>query len=105
MRLPDKYLPHTVTVRPYAGQSSTGAVYGAAFTLQCMAQGARRLVRNGDGAEQLSTLTLIAAPGEADRVPPGSEVDWRGDTTTVLASTDHDDGGLGAPQHTEVACE
>lgn len=105
MRLPSRFLVHTVTVRPYLGESSTGPVYGAAISLSCMAQGSRRLVRNKDGAEVLSTLTLYAAPGETDRVPVGSEVDWRGDTTTVLVSTEQDDGGLGAPQHSEVACE
>lgn len=105
MRLPGRYLVHTVTVRPYLGESSTGPVYGAAFSLACMAQGSRRMVRDRDGQEQLSTLTLYAAPGLADTIPPGSEVDWRGDTTTVQASTDHDSGGLGAPDHTEVACE
>lgn len=105
MKLSTRFMPHTVTVRPYAGQSSTGAVFGDPFTLQCMAQGKRRLVRAGDGSETLSSLTLYAEHGKAALVPAGSEVDWNGDTTTVLDSTDHDDGGLGAPQHTEVVCE
>lgn len=105
MRIPARFLVHTVTVRPYAGRSSTGPVFGAPFTLQCMAQGQRRLVRDGAGAEKLSTLTLYAAPGQASTIPPGSEVDWQGDTTTVIGATDHDSGGLGAPDHTEVVCE
>lgn len=98
-------MPHTVTVRPYRGTSSTGPLYGDPFTLQCMAQGRRRMVRAGDGSETLSSLTLIAEHGKAELIPAGSEVDWRGDTTTVLDSVDHDDGNLGAPQHTEVVCE
>jgi hypothetical protein len=105
MRLPDRFLVHTVTVRPYAGQSSTRTLYGDPFTLQCMAQGKRRMVRDADGAETLSSLTLFCAPGQAAVVPPGSQVDWQGDTTTVIAATDHDSGGLGAPDHTEVVCE
>ena len=105
MKIPDRFLVHTVTVRPYRGRSSTGPVFGPAFQLKCMAQGKRRLVRDGDGAETLSSLTLFCAPGQAAAVPPGSEVDWQGDTTAVLDATDHDDGGLGAPQHTEVVCE
>lgn len=105
MRIPTRYLVHTVTVRPYRGTSSTGPLYGDAFPLQCMAQGRRRLVRAGDGSEALSSLTIVTAPGQAELIPPGSEVDWRGDTTTVLDSIEHDDGGLGAPQHTEVVCE
>lgn len=105
MKLPRRFLVHTVTVRPYLGNSSTGKVYGPAFTLQCMAQGRRRMVRNGQGAEVLSTLTLLAAPGQASSIPVGSQVDWQGDTTDVLTSTDMDSGGLGAPDHTEVTCE
>lgn len=105
MRIPARFLVHTVTVRPYTGRSSSGPVFGIPFTLQCMAQGARRLVRGGDGSQLLSTLTLYAAPGLASTVPTGSEVDWQGDTTTVIAATDHDSGGLGAPDHTEVVCE
>ena len=105
MRVPAFLLVHEVTVRPYGGESSTGAVYGDPFTLQCMAQGQRRMVRDSGGGEALSSLTLYCAPGQASAVPPGSEVDWQGDTTTVIAATDHDSGGLGAPDHTEVACE
>lgn len=105
MRIPDRLLVHTVTVRPYEGRSSSGAIYGEAFTLQCNAQGSRRMVRASDGSESLSSLTLYCAPGQAAQVPPGSEVDWQGDTTTVIGATDHDSGGLGAPDHTEVVCE
>lgn len=105
MKLSTRFMPHTVTVRPYAGQSSVGDVFGEPFTLQCMAQGRRRLVRAGDGSESLSTLTLICEHEKADLIPAGSEVDWRGDTTTVMATIQHDDGGMGAPQHTEVMCE
>lgn len=105
MKLSARFMPHTVTVRPYRGTSSTGPLFGDPFTLQCMAQGRRRMVRGSNGVETLSSLTLYAEHGQAALVPAGSEVDWSGDTTTVLDSTDHDDGGLGAPQHTEVVCE
>lgn len=105
MKLSTRFMPHTVTVRPYQGQSSTGPLFGAAFPLQCMAQGRRRMVRGGDGTETLSTLTLITEHDKADLIPAGSEVDWRDDTTTVIASVQHDDGGMGTPQHTEVVCE
>lgn len=105
MLIPARLLVHTVTVKPYQGESSNGPVYGATFTLPCMAQGKRRMVRTPTGTEALSTLTLFAALADAPRIPAGSEVTWRDDTTTVLATIAHDDGGLGTPQHTEVACE
>lgn len=105
MKLSPKFMPHQVTVHPLTGRSSVGEVYGAPLQLRCMAQGARRLVRDGEGAEKLSTLTLIAEAGQATLVPPGSLVEWRDDTTTVLSTIEHDDGGMGTPQHTEVVCE
>lgn len=105
MRLPSRYLVHSVTVRPLLGRSSTGPVFGPAFSLQCMAQGKVRLVRGPDGNETTSSLTLYAALEAFDSVPSGSEVDHNGDTTTVITRIRHDDGGLGAPQHTEVVCE
>lgn len=105
MKLPRRYLPHTVTVEPLTGHSSVGKVYGPAFQLQCMAAGSRRVVRDTDGAEALSTLTLVAEAGQALLVPPGSRVTWGGTTTVVIGSTEHDDGDMGAPQHTEVVCE
>ena len=105
MRIPVKFLVHTVQVTPYLGTSSSGDLYGTPFDLPCMAQGSRRMVRDGDGTERVSTLTLFAAPGQASTVPAGSQVTWGETTTTVMAATDHDSGGLGAPDHTEVACE
>lgn len=105
MRIPPALLVHSVTVKPYAGRSSTGSVYGAPFALECMAQGARRWVRSADGTESLSTLTLYTAPGQAATIPPGSVVTWSGGVTTVMAAIDQDSGGLGAPDHTEVVCQ
>lgn len=105
MRIPDEYLVHEVTVRPLTGTGAYGPVHGDPFQLRCFAAGKRRLVRDRDGAEVLSTLQVLAAPGESKRVPAGSLLEWNGDTTKVIASTEHDDGGLGAPQHTELACE
>lgn len=105
MRLPPRYMVHAVTVEPLTGTGPYGDVYGPAFTLQCMAQGKRRLVRNSQGAEVLSSLTLYAALGASASVPEGSKVTWRGDTSKVIATTEHDDANLGAPQHCEVACE
>lgn len=105
MRIPAAYLVHSVTVTPLLGHSSTGKLYGDPFPLRCMAQGKRRMVRDAGGTEVLSELTLYAAPGQAATVPPGSLVAWTGDETEVLAAIDHDSGGLGAPDHTEVVCQ
>lgn len=105
MKIPDSLLVHTVTVKPLLGESSNGKVWGTAFTLPCMAQGQIRRIRNPEGDTVVSTLTLFAEPGQAAAIPTGSIVQWRGADREVLVSVEHDDGGLGAPQHTEVACQ
>ncbi|WP_408895940.1 hypothetical protein ACJ5H2_13570 [Nocardioides sp. R1-1] len=92
-------------MKPYAGRSSTGPIYGAPFALQCMAQGGVRQVRGPDGNERVSSLTLYAPLEAFGQVPAGSQVTHNGDTTTVILCIPHDDGGLGTPQHTEVICE
>jgi hypothetical protein len=53
----------------------------------------------------MATLTLYAAPLQAATIPPGSKVTWSGGSATVMQSIDHDSGGLGAPDHTEVVCQ
>lgn len=104
--IPAELLVHTVTVEPRTGTSSTGPVFGAPFELDVMRQGGNRLVRDTDGTEKVSSVTLYAAPGQAAAVPAGSRVTLdNGGVTTVMASIDHDSGGLGAPDHTEVVCE
>ena len=105
MRIPHTFLVHTVTVTPLTGTGAYGDVFGTPLELKCFASGARRMIRDSTGTETLSSLTLVAAPGTAVFVPEGSQVLWRGDTTRVIATFEHDDGNLGAPQHTEVACE
>lgn len=105
MKVPRRFLPHTVTVEPQTGSGAYGDVFGPSVPLRCMADGTRRMVRDPQGGEVVSSLTLIAEPGQADAIPPGSRVTWHDGTTRVISSTDRDDGGLGAPQHTEVVCE
>lgn len=106
MTIPSDLLIHTVTVEPYEGRSSVGPIYGEPFELDCMRQGGNRLVRDTDGNERVSSVTLYAAPGQAAAVPAGSRVTLdNGGVTTVMSSVDHDSGPLGAPDHTEVACE
>lgn len=105
MDIPGQYLVHVVDVEPLAGTGAYGEVYGPVVPLRCFAEGSRRMVRNPQGEVVVSSLTLICAPRQANAVPAGSRITWRGTTTTVIDATDRDDAGLGAPQHTEVVCE
>lgn len=105
MRIPTRFLVHTVTVQPLLGRSSTGPMFGPAFELRCMAQGGIRKVRAPDGSEVVSSLTLYAALEAFAQVPVGSQVTHNGDDTVVIAAIPHDSGDLPTPQHLEVVCE
>lgn len=104
--IPQWLLVHTVTVEPLTGRSSTGKLYGPPVPLRCMAQDARRLVRNPAGDEVLSTLTLYANPGTTATVPAGSRVTYGGRRTEVISASERDSGGLAADaEHAELVCE
>ena len=79
MQLPQGFLPHTVTVRPFTGSGGLGASYGAEFTVPAMVEEGARLVRDADGSEVVSTARVHCAFGVA--APVGSKV-------TVWAGTD-----------------
>lgn len=99
--IPEDMLVHTVTVRRYLGTGATGAVFAAADTLACFVEDSRRLVRDNDGNEVVSETTFYAMPDTAD-IPPESEVDVNGRTTTVIVFRNRDGGGLPTPDHVEV---
>lgn len=103
--IPSYLLVHTVTVEPYAGRTSVGETYGESFPLPCFAEGKRTWIVGADGTKSMASLTLYAAPGQEAQIPPGSKITWGSKATVVIASSDRDSGGLGAPDHTEVVCQ
>lgn len=48
MQLPTALLPHTVTVRPYAGAGPYGDVFADSVTVPALVEDRRRLVAPGD---------------------------------------------------------
>ncbi|GAA3144941.1 hypothetical protein Ppa06_58230 [Planomonospora parontospora subsp. parontospora] len=100
--LPQWLMRHTATIRPFLGDGAYGPVFGEEVTERCLADDERRLVRDADGTEVVSDLTLYMRPGVV--CPPGSEVTVNGRTTTVIVSHARDGGGLPTPDHVEVAC-
>lgn len=100
--LPDYLQPHTVQVETLQGATSTGTVYDPAVKVACFADTTIRLVKDADGRQVVSSATLYTSDvrglftaGSRVTLPDGS-------TVQVLTAARHDDGGLGAWQHTEV---
>lgn len=101
MEIPDWMMPHTVTVEPLTGTGPYGDQYGPPREVRCLVEDTRQLVRALDGSEVVSQTTIYASPGID--CPPDSKVTLpSGRVSWVITTSDHDDGGLGGWQHTEV---
>lgn len=101
MRLPGRFMPHTVTVEPFVGDGAYGPVYGDPATVRCLIDDTRRMVRDTDGVEVVSETTLFA---DVDaNVPVQSKVTVRGRDTWVIATKVQDGGGLATPNHLEAS--
>lgn len=78
MRIPTRLLPHTVIIRPHLGAGAYGDVYGEPQTVKrANVESTRRLVRNTEGHEVVSSTTVYMEPRE---VPDGSMITIHPDT-------------------------
>lgn len=105
MDIPDWLLTFTVTVETCTGHGPRGAVYAAPAEYPCFKVHKRRMVRTAVGDEVTSDLTVILKPGLTGVFTPESRVTIDNASTVVIGAVNNVDGGLGAPQHTEVWCE
>lgn len=102
--IPAAILVHTVTVEKFEGHGARGPVYADPVTVPCFVSDTRKLVRGPDGQQVVAESTVLAAPASLGEFSPESRVTLpSGRVGTVLVVKDHNDGGLGAPQHVEVA--
>lgn len=98
----DAFYVHTVTLTPVRGETAYGPQYGDPTPVECFVDETTRLVRDQDGAEVTSSATIYTRPGTV--VAIGSTVDLpSGRSATVLATSVHDSGPLGLPDHVEIA--
>lgn len=68
-RLPARWTPHTVRVRPFEGVAGAGAIHGGQYTLpHVYVEDAREVIRASDGTEVVSSTRVICnfddAPAE-----------------------------------------
>ena len=104
--IPGLFLRHKVDVEPYEGTGAYGDQYLPLVAgVRCFKDDKRRLVRAASGEEVVSETTLYLRLDQATRFVPGSLVTLPDRTSKVISCAHRDDGGLGAWQHIEVACE
>jgi hypothetical protein len=77
-------LRDTVAVQPYEGEGAFGPVIGDPVDVQCKASFQRQLVRNADGEEVVSELTLYVHPADESHFAPGAVVTYGDYESTVL---------------------
>ena len=105
MEIPGFLLRHQVFVRPQVGEGATGDVYGGAVPVRCFKDERRRLVRDTQGAEVVSEVTLYCRLRYADVFTTDAEVTLEdGRKVHVMQAGRRDDNHLGAWQHLEVVC-
>jgi hypothetical protein len=98
---------HTVTVARFAGDGPEGDSWATPEAgVACFVSEKRALVRAPNG-EQVVAETTVYFPRSTADIPPGSLVTigapFTARTTTVIATSRHDGGGLPTPDHLEVA--
>lgn len=103
-RVPRRYFIHEITVEPYAGESSTGHLYGPPTAVRCLLDEQTRAVRTAGGEQVTSTSTAYAdleteAPALSRVTLPG------GRKTTVIQAKRRDGKKLGTPNHLEIQIE
>lgn len=105
MEIPGFLLRHQVMVRPQIGEGAHGDVYGGEVPVKCFKDERRRLVRDTQGAEVVSEVTLYCRLAYADVFTTDAEVTLAdGRKVYVMQAGRRDDSHLGAWQHLEVVC-
>jgi hypothetical protein len=99
----DDFLVHTVTITPKVGDGAYGAQFGAPVPdVPAWVDDTRRLVRDADGAEVVSSSTVFLRTGTD--CPPGSLIALpSGRSAEVIAVAVRDSGPLDLPDHVEVS--
>jgi len=83
--VPRRLLRESVSVQTKSGEGAYGPIVAEAATVACKASWRRQLVRDANGEEVVSELTLHVHPDDEARFTPGSALTYEGYATTVLS--------------------
>jgi len=99
----DEFYVHTATVEMFLGQSGYGEdKFAPPVAVPCFADGARKLVRGGDGAQIVSESTLYTYPIYAPLFASDSRVTLNGAESRVIKLATLDSGALDLPDHIAI---
>jgi hypothetical protein len=99
----EEFYVHTVTATPPGVEGPWGVTPGeTSDPLRCFIDDTRRLVRDQQGTETVSSTTLTAPREYFDAFPLGATVHLPHRDAEVIAIADAESGPLDLPDHIEV---
>ena len=100
--LDEFYNIHTVTVETYEGTGAYGDVYTAPVVVAGYLEDKRRIVRNKDGQEVVSSSRFMCDNQHLDKFPPDSRVTLPRRQAFVIGVADFNSGAMDLPDHLEI---
>jgi len=74
----------SVSVETFTGNGAYGPIFAASVTVLCKVSFVLQLVRNANGEEVVSEVTLYALPADEAKFTPDSRITFATRTSTVL---------------------
>ncbi|MFJ4286407.1 hypothetical protein ACIPY0_12245 [Paenarthrobacter nicotinovorans] len=99
--LEDFYV-HTVTVETFEGTGAYGDVYSEPVTVPGWLEDKRRLVRDKNGQEVVSSSVFMCDNTHVDKFTPDSRVTLPRRQAFVIGVADFTSGALDLPDHLEI---
>lgn len=93
---------HTVSVETFAGDTGVGPTYADAASVTCNADTGRKLVRDREGNEVISELTLHVPYSDEAKFTPESKVTYSSRISRVIIASTKTYKGTVA--YVEVSC-
>ena len=96
---------HTITVQPRAGSGANGKIRTDPVEVSCFIDGGTKTVWTTNGEVIVAAAPVYAPVSAASVLPIGAAVLLPGETKPrqIVAVTVHTSGGLGLPDHVELA--
>lgn len=98
----DEFYIHTVTVETFGGTGAYGDVYSAPVDVPGWLEDKRRIVRNKDGQEVVSSSMFMCDNQHLDKFTPDSRVTLPRRQAFVIGVADFNSGAMDLPDHLEI---
>ena len=98
----DDFYVHTLTVETLTGTGSLGDVYAAPVSVPGWLEDKRRLVRDKNGQEVVSSSFFSCDNTHLSKFTPDTKVTISGRTAFVIGVANYTSGALDLPDHLEI---